>query len=308
VLLSIALEKVGLAFVGGASFLFVATTPAPQLQTLVAPVACGGATASAVVRYPHVVEPVDMVRNTPLVCVAEGSATLASTWRVLPALFAIGFAATLVALVVGGIVVRATRRDEGPRPPRALGDSLRWLPLLIAAPQVVLTSVVAYWWLAVDTPHRVTACRSSSGGRATCYDGEPTYRMLTFVFGALALACLVAWAVIAVRSRSRRARFARAWADPVRAEGTLVDVDATSTKVNGGRVYRYTYEVAPDDGTPPFRFTERGRSSPAGSVGGTVHVLYERNDRTNAFTVPALPPPPPDGRPGSDPSPLVSAG
>src|SRR5688572_33388880 len=130
--ISRALEKVGLAVVGGAAFMFVATTPAPGLQTVVARFACGGdATDAAVVRYPHVVEPADMVRNTPLVCVSDGEAVLASTWRVLPALFAIGFAVTLVLLVVGGIAVRAARRGEGPEPPGALGDSMRWLPLLV---------------------------------------------------------------------------------------------------------------------------------------------------------------------------------
>lgn len=296
------IEKIGVAIVGGAAFMFVATTPAPGLQTMVASIACpSGATDAAVVRYPHVVEPADMVRNTPLVCVVDGEAVLASTWRVLPPLFFIGFAVTLGVLLVLSIVIGATRRPsadgDGPSPPRSLVDSMRWLPLLVGAPQFILTAFGAYWWLAVDTPYRVTSCRSSSGGSATCYDGEPTYRMLTFIFGAIALACLVAWFVMVVGSRGRRQRFGRAVFDGVRTEATLVDIDATSTKVNDRRVYRYTYEVRPADGSAPFRFTEKGRSTPAGRLGGTTSVLYERGNPTNAFTVPATSVPAPETAP-----------
>ncbi|HEX7166246.1 MAG TPA: hypothetical protein VF230_04620, partial [Acidimicrobiales bacterium] len=72
-----------------------------------------------------------------------------------------------------------------------------------------------------------------------------------------------------------------------RATATLVDIAPTGTKVMGSRIHRFTYEVEPSDGSPPFRFVERGIDSPAGSEGGTVPVVYDPSDTNAAYTLPA---------------------
>ena len=297
-------EKVLLALVGGFAFMGFASTAAPGLQAMVAGVACpAGTTASAVVRYPRVVEATEMVRTTPLVCVVDGEAELASHWRVLPALFAVGLVASIAVIIVVSVLVglaRSGRSDTTPMRPRTAFDGIRFLPLLISMPFVFTTSHGFYWWLAVDTPYRVTGCRSSSGGSATCYDGEPVYRTMSLIFGALAVIGLTVWLVAVVRSRQRTQRFQRAWEAGVRAPATLIGVDSTNTKVNGSTIHRYTYEVRPADGSPPFTFVEKGRwSDPvAGQVGRVVEVIYDPGDRESAFIVPA-------GTSRPDPAPVI---
>lgn len=308
------IEKAVLALVAGFVFMAFATVVSPGLQTLVAPVACpAGSVDAVVVRYPHVVEPVEMVRNTPLVCVGRDGAVLASHARVLPVLIALGFVtagAAIVLLSIAAAVVRRNSSSPGapptPTPPRSVLDTLRWVTLVVAAPFVFMVAYGSYWWLAVDTPYRVTSCQSSSGGSATCYDGESVYRFLTLLFGALALATLVPWVIATVRSVGRSRSFARLWGEGVRAKATLVGAEATGTKVNERRIFKFTYEVQPEDGSPPFRFVEKGARSPAGTQRGTVDVIYDRGDTSVAFTIPpelAAQPP----RPESDPSPLISS-
>lgn len=194
---------------GGFAFVLLAAVIQPGLQTIVGAWACpDGGRGSVVVRYPHVDEPPAMIRNTPLVCLGPGDAVLASHGRVLPSLFVVGAALTAVDVAIGSALVAAAsrRRDPRPQPPRRAIDSIRFLPLLLATPFVGLTVFAAYWWLAVDTPYWVSGCRSSGGGSATCYDGEPVHRLLTFLFGALALAGLVVWFVLLVRTRDRHHR------------------------------------------------------------------------------------------------------
>jgi hypothetical protein len=244
-----------------------------------------------------------MVRNTPLVCVVDGQAELASHWRVLPALFVVGLVASTVVIVVVSVLVRLVRRgadDSLPARPRTTFEGIRFLPLLISMPFVFMVAYGLYWWLAVDTPYRVTGCSSSSGGSATCYDGEPVYRFLSLIFGALVVIGLTIWVVSVIRSRQRTQRFRRAWAAGVRAPATLIDVESTNTKVNGLTVNRYTYEVRPADGSPPFTFVEKGRwtDPAAGSLGRMVEVMYDPGDRESAFIVPA-------GTTRHDPSPVI---
>lgn len=296
------IEKACLALLAGFVFMAVATVVAPGLQTLVAPVACPAASVDAVVvRYPHVVEPVEMVRNTPLVCVGPDGAVLASHARVLPALIAVGFftaGAVIIMLSIAASVVRhSSSPNTPPTPtrPRSILDTVRWVALIIAAPFVFMVAYGAYWWLAVDTPYRVTTCRSSSGGTATCYDGESVYRFLTLLFGAMALAVLVPWLIATVKSVGRSRDFVRVWTEGVRAKATLVGAERTGTRVNGRRIFKLTYEVQPEDGSPPFRFVEKGHQSSARTEGITVDVIYDRGDTSATFTIPpelaAQPPP-----------------
>ena len=299
------IEKAALVVIAGFAFMGIASTASPGLQTVVAGVACpAGTDSSAVVRYPPTAEPSEMVRNTPLVCVVDDRAVLASHWRVLPALFGVGLiGATVVvgALSAVATVVRRTGDDLAPPRPRTTFESLRFLPLLIATPFVGMTAYSLYWWLAVDTPYRVSGCRSSSGGSATCYDGEPVYRMLSLIFGAIALIGLTVWAVAVLRSSARTRRFRRAWATSARAPATLVDIGGTNTRVNNQPLYRFTYEVRPADGSPPFTFEEKGLTSPAGRVGGVVEVVYDPRDPGTAFLVP------PGAAPGRDRGPSDSS-
>lgn len=309
------IEKALLVLVFAFAFMGFATTAAPGLQTIVAGVACpAGTTSSAVVRYPHVDEPPEMVRNTPLVCVTGDGAVLASHWRVLPALSVVGLlGATGIAVVLSSaatIVRRGRDRSDAPPRRRTTFEGIRYLPLVIATPFVFMTAYGLYWWLAVDTPYRVTGCESSDGGNATCYDGEPVYRILTLVFGALALAGLTVWLAGVVRSLLRTQRFQRAWASGTHATATLVSAEATNTRVNERTIHRFVYEVRPPDGGPPFTFEDKGVTSAAGSLGGTVEVVYDPTDPGVAFIVPpgsagaARPPEHPDG---ADPqSPVVT--
>jgi hypothetical protein len=284
------IEKALLALVAAFVFMGVASTAAPGLQTIVAGVACpAGTTSSAVVRYPHVEEPAEMVRNTPLVCVTDAGAVLASHWRVLPALFGVGLigaSAGVVVVSVAAAVVRRGRDGGTPPRPRRTFEGVRYLPLLIATPFVFTTAFGLYWWLAVDTPYRVSACESSDGGNATCYDGEPVYRMLSLVFGAIALVSLTVWVVAVVRSLLRTQRFDRAWSAGRRATATLIGAEATNTSVNDRTVHRFLYEVRPPDGSAPFTFEEKGVTSPAGTIGGVVEVVYDPTDPGAAFIVP----------------------
>jgi hypothetical protein len=303
------IEKAVLVLFAAFAFMGFASTAAPGLQTLVAGVACpAGTVSAAVVRYPHVVEPAEMVRNTPLVCVTGDGAVLASHWRVLPALFAVGLAGATVAAVVLSLVAAAARRGlaDAATPPRrrTAFESVRFLPLLVVAPFAFLTAYGFYWWVAVDTPYRVTGCRSSDGGSATCYDGEPVYRLLALLFASFVLIGVTVWIVGVMRSIQREQRYRRAWAAGGRAPATLVDVDATNTHVNNRRLHRFTYEVRPADGSPPFTFEEKGVSSPAGSVGGVVEVVYDPLDPGMAFIVP--PGTPAIGRPEEPQAPVVT--
>lgn len=284
------IEKAALVLIAAFTFMGFASTAAPGLQTIVAGIACpAGTVSSAVVRYPHVVEPAEMVRNTPLVCVTDDGAVLASHWRVLPALFAVGLVGAAVAAVVLSIAARVIRRsrDDGP-PPRSRGtlEGLRFVALLIATQFIGMTAYGLYWWLAVDTPYRVTGCRSSSGGSATCYDGEPVYRNLSLLFGAFVVVGLTVWLSAVIRSQLRTQRYRRAWAAGTRAPATLVSAESTNTRINNRRLHRFTYEVRPADGAPPFTFEDKGVTSPAGSIGGTVEVVYDPTDPGVAFIVP----------------------
>ena len=298
------IEKLVLPLVIGSVVLFVVSTLVPSWQTVVAGVACPSwATDAFVVRYPHVVEPAEMVRNTPLVCVAGDRAELASHGRLVPALAVFGVVIGAIVVLLGVVARKVVSSlgsneetapigfespaDRGPAPPPPGGgiDAVRWIFLLVSTPFVFLAAFMGYWWLAVDTPYRKTACRSSSGGSATCFDGEPIYRMLTFVFLALALAGLIVWIVGVVNRARHTKRFTRVWREGARTTATLVDANSTATKIGGQRVWKYTYEAAPDSGAP-FRFTERGLGSPAGAVGGTVPIVYDPADTSIAYTVP----------------------
>ena len=284
------IEKVALVLVAAFAFMGFASTAAPGLQPIVSGVACpAGTVSSAVVRYPHVAEPAEMVRNTPLVCLTGDGAVLASHWRVLPALFAVGLAGSTVTVLVlstAAAIVRRGRTEEAPPRRRTTFESIRFLPLLIATPFVFMTAYGLYWWLAVDTPYRVTGCESSDGGNATCYDGEPVYRLLTLIFAALALVGLAVWVVGLVRSLQRSQRFERAWAAGHRAPAALVGAAPTNTRINNRMVHRFVYEVRPPDGAPPFTFEEKGVTSPAGPIGGVVEVVYDPTDPGAAFILP----------------------
>ncbi len=283
------LERITLAAVVGFGFMFVATVLSPGLQTLVAPVVCPASAqdGAVVVRYPHVVEPPEMVRNTPLVCLGPDGAVLASHWRVLPALFVLGTAAGGVAILGLSLVASVGRRGsvDPSQPPTWATNSVRFLPLVIVAPFVGMTAYGAYWWLAVDTPYRVTSCESSEGGTATCFDGEPVYRLLTGIFGLMALIGLTIWLVMLVRSAQRQHRYRAALADGGRAPAVLEALDPTNTTIKGRRLYRYRYRVEPPDGSPPFDLVEKHTTTPAGSAGGRVEVVYERGRTSNAFVV-----------------------
>jgi hypothetical protein len=285
-------EVVLLAVVGALLFTFVASTPAPGLQTVVAGVACpAGTTSSAVVRYPHVPSTSEMVRNTPLVCVTSDRAELASHWRVLPALFVVGLALAVAAVVAGSVVAGVARRartetvGEVPARRRTTLETVRFVPLLVGLPFVFLALYGGYWWLAVDTPYRVSSCRSSEGGPATCYDGEPVYRVFAVGVGLAAAGCVGLWVLAVVRSVGRDRAFRRAWVDGIRTTATLVADEATNTEINGRRLRRFTYEVRPADGGAPFRFEEKATSSAPVPIGGTVPVVYDRDDPTQAFVV-----------------------
>lgn len=284
------IEKLALVLTAAFAFMGVVSTAVPGLQTIVAGVACpDGTVSSAVVRYPHVVEPAEMVRNTPLVCVTGDGAALAPAWRVLSALFVVGLVgATAVAVVLSIVAALArARREDGPPPrPRTTLEGLRSIPLLLVATFSFTTAYFAYWWLAVDTPYRVTGCRSSSGGSATCYDGEPVFRMMTPLFGTFVIIGSAVWLAAVVRSRLRSQRYRRAWAAGTRAPATLVGAEATNTRINNRSLHRFTYEVRPADGAPPFTFEEKGVTSPAGSIGGVVEVVYDPTDPGVAFIVP----------------------
>lgn len=292
------IEKVGLALVAGFVFMGVASTAAPGLQSLVAGISCpSGTTATAVVRYPRVLEPTEMVRNTPLVCVVDGVAELAPHGRVLPALFLVGLVASSAVIVGVSTVVGLARRGGDTSVParrRTTLERARYLPLLITTPFVFMTVYGLYWWLAVDTPYRVSGCRSSSGAGATCYDGEPVYRMQALGVGALVLIGLGIWAAAVVRSTRRNRRFAEVWSSGVRAPATLISAEPTNTKIGGSRVHRFTYEIRPADGSPPFTFEEKGVSSEAGgAIGSRVEAIYDPTDPGVAFIVPPGTPPPP---------------
>ncbi len=275
------IDKALLTLVGACVFLFVATVVAPGLQTTVASAVCPTGTVDAVVvRYPHVEEPPAMVRNTPLVCVLDGRAELASHAKVLPALLAVGVAGSAVSVIAIALLVGLVRRPPTghPEPRRTPMGGLSALPLAIALPFVFLSSYGLYWWLAVDTPYRSESCRSSSGGSATCSDGEPVYRLMSLLFLAFAVAGIVIWAAMVVRAARRRSRFAETWRDGVTANATLVDVESTNTKINGSRLKRFTFEVEPRDGSPSFRFVEKSTRYPGGGVGTRVEVVYQRAD------------------------------
>ncbi|HEX7168943.1 MAG TPA: hypothetical protein VF230_18340, partial [Acidimicrobiales bacterium] len=148
-------EKVLLALAGGFMFMLVATTVSPGMQTIVAGVACPSwSEDAAVVRYPHVERPGEMVRNTPLVCVAGERAELASHARVLPALIAVGVALSGGVVVAASVARRLLSRlrsatesptfggpAAGPKPPvpRTATDTIRFLPLMLSIPFVFLT-------------------------------------------------------------------------------------------------------------------------------------------------------------------------
>jgi hypothetical protein len=83
-----------------------------------------------------------------------------------------------------------------------------WLNATIAslgcAGFVIATAFFGYKWLAHDEANRSYACGSGSRG-GTCFTGETTNMVMTFVFGAVAIAGLVL-TVQAFRARGRSPR------------------------------------------------------------------------------------------------------
>jgi len=69
---------------------------------------------------------------------------------------------------------------------------------------VVATAYFGYRWLAHDEANRSYACGSGSRG-GTCFTGETVSMIMTFVFGAVAIAGIVL-TVQAIRVHGRSAR------------------------------------------------------------------------------------------------------
>lgn len=287
-------ERLLLAVLAAASFMFVASTTAPGLQRIAAPIACPtDTTATYVVRVPHVESPSDAMRNAPLFCVRGTTAVQAAEWKTIGTLFAVGFLlGCAVLLTASGLRRIRTRagREEG-IPGNAVGrlgqpavahrpmTALRIALLLAAAITAPIAATFAWAWLALDVPYRRYACRSTRGGPATCFDGEPVFRLVAQVCVAATVLLLVLYARSLRRHAAHHGLVARLWREGVEGRATLVAEEATRTKVNGTRIRRFTYELQPAEGQEKATLVVRGAVAPV-SAGGTVRALYDRVDPT----------------------------
>ena len=294
-------ERLCLALVVGTLFAFIASTTVPGLQRSVAGLACPSETVrSYVVRVPHDPDPPATVRNRPLVCVSrDGSTSVAAEWRTLPLLLIVGTGGALAAgtaAALGRRLIRGLTTEEhhdpgyqgrpGAPPRRTTpADILGPIMLIVATPMVLTDAAMAWAWLALDVPYTVSSCRGRGGGPATCYDGEPVFRLLTFLFGAISIGMLVVYAVAAHRRAGRRRLWSDLWRNGRDCHARVVSAEPTHTRINGRRLHRFVYEVAPEDGTAPFRFEESGYTSSARSVGNVVAALYDPGAPGRAMTV-----------------------
>ncbi|OBK14482.1 hypothetical protein [Mycobacterium asiaticum] len=83
-----------------------------------------------------------------------------------------------------------------------------WLNAVLAAVGIaaflVMAGIFGYKWLARDEVNRSYSCGSGSRG-GTCFEGEATNMVLTFVFGGLAVLGIVL-CVQVIRSHRRAGR------------------------------------------------------------------------------------------------------
>jgi hypothetical protein len=161
--------------------------------------------------------------------------------------------------------------------PRSARITIVLVILIQVAWSLPLAMVMGNKWLTTDEPDVSYAC--DDGG--TCYSGEGTWRLMTLLFGGIALIAVTILLLVLTSWARTAARRNRLLSTGMQVPGLLVDIQATGTRINGRPVCRYIFESRVV--SPPVRAVHKGMAALA--IGAKVTLAYDPADPNDAILV-----------------------